>query len=130
MRISDWSSDVCSSDLWLLIRLKPRGKETRENWLLRKIGDAEAGGTDTLVETCLTSVKTGRTMQEIAEGKKAHVLPRKRESRAKNGARGTLDSRGRGNTRIPEFRDLQRSEEHTSELQSLMRISYAVFCLK
>src|SRR3546814_18926765 len=82
---------------WLLIRLKPRGKETRENWLLRKIGDAEAGGTDTLVETCLTSVKTGRTMQEIAEGKKAHVLPRKRESRAKNGARGTLDSRGRGN---------------------------------
>src|SRR3546814_16888918 len=46
-------------------------------------------------------------MQEIAEGKKAHVLPRKRESRAKNGARGTLDSRGRGNTRIPEFRDLQ-----------------------
>src|SRR3546814_467917 len=56
---------------WLLIRLKPRGKETRENWLLRKIGDAEAGGTDTLVETCLTSVKTGRTMQEIAEGKKA-----------------------------------------------------------
>src|SRR3546814_6298145 len=74
---------------WLLIRLKPRGKETRENWLLRKIGDAEAGGTDTLVETCLTSVKTGRTMQEIAE----------------------------------------RSEEHTSELQSLMRISYAVFCL-
>src|SRR3546814_2947665 len=62
---------------WLLIRLKPRGKETRENWLLRKIGDAEAGGTDTLVETCLTSVKTGRTMQEIVEGKKAHVLPRK-----------------------------------------------------
>src|SRR3546814_8881765 len=131
MRISDWSSDVCSSDLkrlavrtedhplsyatfegtipkdeygggtvmlwdrgtwapikgkskkdlekghlhfildgermkgeWLLIRLKPRGKETRENWLLRQIGDAEAGGTDTLVETCLTSVKTGRTMQD------------------------------------------------------------------
>src|SRR3546814_4692290 len=29
-----------------------------------------------------------------------------------------------------EYRDVQRSEEHTSELQSLMRISYAVFCLK
>ncbi|MEH3102355.1 MAG: DNA ligase D [Sphingomonas phyllosphaerae] len=54
---------------WLLIRLRPRGKERRENWLLRKIEDAEAGGTDTLVETALTSVSTGRTMQEIAEGK-------------------------------------------------------------
>ncbi|WP_109808327.1 DNA ligase D [Sphingosinithalassobacter portus] len=56
---------------WLLIRLKPRGKERRENWLLRKIDDSYAGGTDMLVETGLTSVKTGRTMQEIAEGKKA-----------------------------------------------------------
>ncbi|KQT33346.1 ATP-dependent DNA ligase [Sphingomonas sp. Leaf412] len=51
---------------WLLIRLKPRAKEKRENWLLRKIEDAHAGGTDTLVETALTSVETGRTMQEIA----------------------------------------------------------------
>jgi bifunctional non-homologous end joining protein LigD len=56
---------------WLLIRLKPRAKEKRENWLLRKIGDAEAGGTDALVETALTSVSSGRTMQEIAEGKPA-----------------------------------------------------------
>ncbi len=53
---------------WLLIRLKPRGKEKRENWLLRKIDDAYAGGTDTLTETALTSIETGRTMQEIAEG--------------------------------------------------------------
>ncbi|MBX3594890.1 DNA ligase D [Sphingomonas sp.] len=53
---------------WLLIRLKPRGNETRENWLLRKIDDAEAGATDALVETGLTSVTTGRTMQEIADG--------------------------------------------------------------
>ena len=56
---------------WLLIRLKPRGREKNENWLLRKIGDAEAGGADTLVETALTSVKTGRTMDEIAAGKPA-----------------------------------------------------------
>ena len=59
---------------WLLIRLKPRGREKRENWLLRKINDAEVGGTDTLVETCLTSVATGRTMQEIADGKKAAAV--------------------------------------------------------
>ena len=56
---------------WLLIRLKPRGKEKGENWLLRKIDDAEAGATDALVEGALTSVTTGRTMAEIAEGKKA-----------------------------------------------------------
>lgn len=56
---------------WLLIRLKPRGKEKAENWLLRKIDDAEAGAADVLVETALTSVATGRTMVEIAEGKKA-----------------------------------------------------------
>ena len=55
---------------WLLIRLKPRGKEKAENWLLRKIDDQYAGATDMLVETALTSIKTGRTMQEIAEGKK------------------------------------------------------------
>ncbi|MGN6374102.1 MAG: DNA ligase D [Sphingomonas sp.] len=57
---------------WLLIRLKPRGREKRENWLLRKLEDNEAGGADDLVETGLTSVKTGRTMQEIAEDAPAH----------------------------------------------------------
>jgi bifunctional non-homologous end joining protein LigD len=56
---------------WLLIRLKPRAKEKTENWLLRKIDDGEAGGTDTLVDEGLTSVATGRTMAEIAEGKPA-----------------------------------------------------------
>ena len=55
---------------WILIRLKPRGKEKGENWLLRKVEDAESGATDTLVETGLTSFSTGRTMVEIAEGKK------------------------------------------------------------
>src|SRR3546814_3078148 len=39
--------------------------------------------------------------------------------------RGLVESGGEGGIRTPE-----RSEEHTSELQSLMRISYAVFCLK
>jgi bifunctional non-homologous end joining protein LigD len=76
---------------WLLIRLKPRGKEKRENWLLRKIGDAEAGGTDTLVEEALTSVSTGRTMAEIAEGKSSPARgggPVEGAGR-KRGARGT-----------------------------------------
>ena len=63
---------------WLLIRLKPRPKEKRENWLLRKIEDAYAGGTDTLVEEALTSVATGRTMAEIAEGKASKAASAKR----------------------------------------------------
>jgi len=71
---------------WLLIRLKPRGKEKAENWLLRKIDDGFAGATDELVETGLTSVTTGRTMQEIAEGAKPKILP--------GTGRGTKPQRG------------------------------------
>ena len=70
---------------WLLIRLKPRAKEKAENWLLRKIDDAYAGGSDELVETGLTSVKTGRTMDEIAEGKKAKELKSWKSSPARGG---------------------------------------------
>ena len=68
---------------WLMIRLKPRGKEKGENWLLRKIDDEHAGGSDDLVGGFLTSVTTDRTMEQIAEGKKsaakkAKASPRKR----------------------------------------------------
>ncbi|USI73175.1 DNA ligase D [Sphingomonas morindae] len=51
---------------WLLVRLKPRPGEKRENWLLRKVQDEAAQSGDMLVETGLTSVATGRTMAEIA----------------------------------------------------------------
>ncbi|KGB55664.1 DNA ligase D [Sphingopyxis sp. SE2] len=51
---------------WLLVRMKPRPGEKRENWLLRKVNDAYAGGADDLVGRQLTSVLTGRTMAEIA----------------------------------------------------------------
>ncbi|WP_375395052.1 DNA ligase D [uncultured Sphingomonas sp.] len=60
---------------WILIRLKPRAKEKRENWLLRKVEDAAAGGTDVLVDEALTSVSTGRTMAEIEEGKPSESSP-------------------------------------------------------
>src|SRR3546814_10921839 len=42
---------------WLLVRMKPRGNEKRENWLLRKVNDGFAGGTDDLVGRQLTSVQ-------------------------------------------------------------------------
>ncbi|MFK4793935.1 DNA ligase D [Sphingobium sp. ZW T5_29] len=51
---------------WLLIRLKPRPGEKRENWLLRKIEDGYAGATDDLVARELTSISSGRTMTQIA----------------------------------------------------------------
>src|SRR3546814_2145494 len=60
------------------------------------------------------------------------VLPRTRRRRARSAAARTLplagDRRVRVRTRVVGVG--RRSEEHTSELQSLMRISYAVFCLK
>ena len=88
---------------WLLIRLKPRGKEKRENWLLRKIDDAEAGGTDVLVETALTSVATGRTMQEIADGVSAR---KPRRARSTSAGRAPATKRGRPGT-APPFRPPQ-----------------------
>jgi len=96
---------------WLLIRLKPRGKEKSENWLLRKIDDAEAGGTDTLVETALTSVATGRTMMEIAEGAKPHSSLAKRgrgtEAGGGGGPRRAAGGKPRTKGALPKFRDFQ-----------------------
>ena len=64
---------------WIMIRLKPRGKEKGENWLLRKVADEYAGGSDDLVTTHLTGIESGLTMAEIAAGKSA---PKKRASKA------------------------------------------------
>ncbi|EXS72018.1 DNA ligase D [Sphingobium sp. Ant17] len=63
---------------WILFRLKPRGKERGENWILRKVNDSFAGGSDDLISHHLTSIDSGRTMEEIAAGK--HVS----ESKASN----------------------------------------------
>jgi bifunctional non-homologous end joining protein LigD len=72
---------------WIMIRLKPRGREKSENWLLRKVDDAFSGTSGDLVDKCLTSVATGRTMVEIAEGKPTKAAappspPQKRRTRA------------------------------------------------
>lgn len=68
---------------WLLVRIKGKPKEKRENWLLRKIDDAFAGGSDDLVERGLTSVASARTMQEIATGKEASKANRRAPAKAK-----------------------------------------------
>jgi bifunctional non-homologous end joining protein LigD len=54
---------------WLLVRMKGRPKEKRENWLLRKIDDKEAGSGDALVERALTSILTDRSMAQIEADK-------------------------------------------------------------
>jgi bifunctional non-homologous end joining protein LigD len=59
---------------WILIRLKKRPGEKAENWILRKIADEHAGSSGGLTEKYLTSIKTGRTMQEIAADQKAKEL--------------------------------------------------------
>jgi bifunctional non-homologous end joining protein LigD len=51
---------------WIIFQLKPRGNEKRENWLLRKVSDEFAQTGDALVDRALTSVLTGRTMEQIA----------------------------------------------------------------
>ena len=80
---------------WLLIRLKPRGTEKRENWLLRKIKDEYATAGDRLVERELTSVLTGRSMAEITAdaggshslaGKKSKAFSAEMSSAAKHNA--------------------------------------------
>jgi len=82
---------------WLLIRLKPRGKERTENWLLRKIDDAHSGSSAGLTDKYLTSVKTGRTMLEIAEGKKAAAAPRQAAATRRTTAK------------LPRFRPVQKA---------------------
>src|SRR3546814_7280115 len=101
MRISDWSSDVCSSDLREDApegRPHPHGAFRREDRPVRE--------DDRLVSDLLR--RGGRVLERDSD------LPDVRP--------GTSSRRHREHAR--------RSEEHTSELQSLMRISYAVFCLK
>src|SRR3546814_1627194 len=96
MRISDWSSDVCSSDPWRGRRMSGRTLATQEP---RQSDGAAAG---------------------------AAVGSRAREECQP--ARCTAQETGRLRRSVRAYS--YRSEEHTSELQSLMRISYAVFCLK
>ena len=98
---------------WLLVRMKPRPGEKRENWLLRKVNDAEAGGSDELTGRHLTSVLTGRTMAEIAgdaggeqslKGAKGAAFAKKMQAAA---AHNKKVARPKAKGKPPEFRPLQ-----------------------
>src|SRR3546814_4962800 len=100
MRISDWSSDVCSSDLGELPQhRRPTQRAARQQH--------EEGG--------------------MAHHRPADPDPARKQAAGKDGEIPGRDREGARSGRGQPVE--QRSEEHTSELQSLMRISYAVFCL-
>src|SRR3546814_2951424 len=99
MRISDWSSDVCSSDL-----VCGQGKGGAE-------GADGNGKTD--------GPRCDQRRRQRRQGYIAHDRPRSGAQRVRGFGKGFIHGLRRC-----------RSEEQTSELQSLMRISYAVFGLK
>nr|WP_301287171.1 DNA ligase D [Sphingobium sp. OAS761] len=101
---------------WLLVRMKPRKGEKRENWLLRKIEDQYAGGSDDLVGTGLTSVLTGRSMTEIAgdekgtqslKGKKGDSFAKAMNSAARHNADVSRKPRKTKAIKPPAFRTPQ-----------------------
>src|SRR3546814_1869002 len=115
MRISDWSSDVCSSDLQGRVAGVPRMSHRRRLPAdLRCRRDNRKGRNDLLH----AGWNTQRAFQMSADSK---IIPAVSFKTAQTGASAKSDELG--------MRPM-RSEEHTSELQSLMRISYDVFCLK
>src|SRR3546814_2435049 len=114
MRISDWSSDVCSSDL---IGLHPIVGVPR--WLagiaqLEDVGD---------IAGHRRAIGAGGTIEGAAINAVATIADRLEIEPA-------IERAAREPEPVSDLPFEIRSEEHTSELQSLMRISYAVFCLK
>ena len=100
---------------WLLIRLKKKPGEKRENWLLRKLQDDHAENGDALVERELTSVLTGRSMAEIAAdkageyslaGKKDDAFLAQMEKASSRNAR-TARAKRRNDGPLPKFRKPQ-----------------------
>src|SRR3546814_4181677 len=133
MRISDWSSDVCSSDLFSRLRALWKKSEQyvfvpeRLRWLLTPDGRGRRA-----VDAITASGYGARADARIQDFNKALTPYRPEEHGMKDPKPGrrfkTYISFGING---PFIRPMSaRSEEHTSELQSLMRIPYAAFCLK
>src|SRR3546814_9767854 len=116
MRISDWSSDVCSSDLPSLAAC---ARQTRYTWSSTRSWTSHAGPANNgSVPARLNPLEPVDQGDEVLGWQLRQALDR-----------SANDFRFVGPATARRHRH-QRSEEHTSELQSLMRISYAVFCLK
>src|SRR3546814_2536811 len=130
MRISDWSSDVCSSDLlfagdgWAVVSASPER-------LVSVRGDVVKTRPIAGTRPRFDGDDDGARIRELV----GHPKERAEHVMLVDLERNDL---GRvcvaGSVEVDELMGVEsyahRSEEHTSELQSLMRISYAVFCLK
>src|SRR3546814_6294951 len=127
MRISDWSSDVCSSDLdselW--------NAEARYEWYFdrdqRFTLAAFYKSIDNPIEA-YTSISDSSVNTSYANAPKATLYGAEVELQKYVPLADLSDAPFWQSRRLVLIGN--RSEEHTSELQSLMRISYAVFCLK
>src|SRR3546814_5268536 len=123
MRISDWSSDVCSSDLDAGLPVFRRPSDQWHRRAQQNAGDCRAdtgsgqAAGNLPLAPFLVQVQPLRFRRPGRHGAMARLFEL-------DGFRAGAWSRDRA--RGTQY----RSEEHTSELQSLMRISYAVFCLK
>src|SRR3546814_2108739 len=129
MRISDWSSDVCSSDLDVLQR-----QQTAARGLV--VAGAEGGvGLDQQVEGARRRRlgDVGAADAEAPGGdRRQRPLALRHPVDVGQPVEAVEHRRAEAGDLAAELDQAVqlRSEEHTSELQSLMRISYAVFCLK
>src|SRR3546814_4959584 len=113
MRISDWSSDVCSSDLGeIAIGTRLDGEIERGIGRGNRRGIGERGTVGIAHRRGVGHGDADRVLHHLQIGDR-------RSQRAPITIADQILDRAE-----------YRSEEHTSELQSLMRISYAVFCLK
>src|SRR3546814_10591125 len=110
MRISDWSSDVCSSDLRAILY-----SATNAGWGGQVQPRVFIDADKRIVLTADFVDQTGTKLKGVFLRKETPT-----------GEQVTTAESGQ----FALSADRSRSEEHASELQSLMRISYAVFCLK
>src|SRR3546814_1399678 len=123
MRISDWSSDVCSSDLNTKHLGRPLfGGTTGTDQAFDPNGTYI--GDDGAIER---TVMDGLTVQVNVTGEQVFGT---NGSNVFDVLTDIVDSLRNDPSALNANLEALRSEEHTSELQSLMRISYAVFCLK
>src|SRR3546814_6774605 len=121
MRISDWSSDVCSSDLGF-INMRLADQSWRD-----ELGLIHAAGSDYGRSTMGQGRRVNVEYVSANPTGPMHV-GHCRGAVVGDALAALLEYAGHRVTR--EYNVNDRSEEHTSELQSLMRNSYAVFCLK
>src|SRR3546814_4265234 len=115
MRISDWSSDVCSSDL---------------NAVYGKAGFRNAGGENNLAHASFSGANGSALVRRVERTVQLVNDDSRWQSIQPLGSTFYLGHAWQKSEQIAALLLQRRSEEHTSELQSLMRISYAVFCLK